>query len=130
MYIIVLLCFIVYMILYGIRDNFIQWFKSYLENCKQFVQNHTSKSNTETVTSGVPHGSILGPLLLILYINNLSNVTDVLFLIIFADDTSVYIEVENESVVISILNEGLHKVNSVVSGLAAEHFLNDDRHIY
>ena len=93
---------------YGIRGNLLQWFKSYLENRKQFVQIHTSKSNTETVTCGVPQGSILGPLLFILYINDLSNVTDALFPILFADDTSVYIEAENESMVISILNEELN----------------------
>ena len=89
----------------------VQWFKSYLENRKQFVQIHTSKSDTETVTCGVPQGSILDPLLFILYINDLSNVTDALFPILIADDTSVYIEPENESTVISILNEELNKMN-------------------
>ena len=97
---------------YGIRGNSLQWFKSYLANRQQFVQIHTSKSNTETVTCGVPQGSILGPLLFILYINDLSNVSDVLLPILFADDTSVYIEAENESLVISILNEELEKINT------------------
>ena len=97
---------------YGIRGNSLQWFKSYLANRQQFVQIHTSKSNTETVTCGVPQSSILGPLLFILYINDLSNVSDVLFPILFADDTSVYIEAENESLVISILNEELEKINT------------------
>ena len=97
---------------YGIRGNSLQWFKSYLANRQQFVHIHTSKSNTETVTCGVPQGSILGPLLFILYINDLSNVSDVLFPILFADDTSVYIEAEKESSVISILNEELQKINT------------------
>ena len=97
---------------YGIRGNSLQWFKSYQANRQQFVQIHTSKSNTETVTSGVPQGSILGPPFFILYINDSSNVSDVLFAILFADDTSVYIEAENESSVISILNEELKKINT------------------
>ena len=69
---------------------------------RQLVQSHTSKSNTKTVTCGVPQGSIFGSLLFILYVINLSNVSDVLFPILFADDTSVYIEAEHESSVISI----------------------------
>ena len=48
---------------YGIRGNSPQWFKSYLANRQQFVQLHTSKSNTKKFTCGVPQGSILGPLL-------------------------------------------------------------------
>ena len=46
-----------------------------------------------------------------LYINDLSNVTDALFQILFADDTSVYIEAKNESMVISILNDELANIN-------------------
>ena len=89
----------------------LQLFKSYLANRQQFVQIHTSKSNTEKVTCGVPQGSILGPLLFILCINDFSNVTDALFPIVFADDTSVYIEAKkNKSTVISTLNEELEKI--------------------
>ena len=89
----------------------LQLVKSYLANRQQFVQIHTSKSNNEKVTCGVPQGSILGPLLFILCINDFSNVTDALFPILFADDTSVYIEAKNESTVISTLNEELEKIN-------------------
>ena len=57
------------------------------------------------------HKVILGPLLFILYVNDLSNVTDALFPILFADDTSVYIEAENKPTVVSTLNEELKKIN-------------------
>ena len=114
---------------YGIRGNSLQWFKSYLVIYQQFVKIHKSKSNTETVTCGVPQGSILGPLLFILYINNLSNVSDVLFPILFADDISVYIEAENESSVISILNKELEKIytwlkaNKLTLNLDKSHYM-------
>ena len=96
---------------YGIRGHILQWFESYLKNRKQFVQIKNFKSQIKSPTCGVSQGSILGPLLFILYINDLANVSDVLFPILFADDTSVYIEVDKESDLIKTLNEELAKLN-------------------
>ena len=96
---------------YGIRGHILQWFESYLKNRKQFVQIKNIKSQIKSPTCGVPQGSILGPLLFILYINDLANVSDVLFPILFADDTSVYIEADKESDLIKTLNEELAKLN-------------------
>ena len=59
----------------------------------------------------MPQGSILGPLLFMLYIKYLANVLDVLFPILFADDTSVYTEADKESDLIKTLNEELAKLN-------------------
>ena len=79
---------------YGIRGEIYNWFKSYLSDRSQFVQYQNSKSGTKPITLGVPQGSILGPLLFILYINDFSNASKLLFSIlhVFADDTSVFIE--------------------------------------
>ena len=51
---------------YVVRGNILNWFKGYLSNRKQYVNCHGSNSEIETVSCGVPQGSILGPLLFIL----------------------------------------------------------------
>ena len=96
---------------YSIRSHILQRFESYLKNRKQFVHIKNFKSQIKTVTCGVPQGSILGSLFFILYINDLAKVLNVLFLILFADDTSVYLEADKESNLIKTFNEELVKLN-------------------
>ena len=68
-------------------------------------------SDKKTITHGVPQGSILGPLLFILYIHDFSRSSDILFSILFADDTSVFIEGTSYAKIInSILHTFLHPV--------------------
>jgi len=81
---------------YGIRGRALQWLKSYLENREQFVELDTCGSgkvfsNLETVNVGVPQGSVLGPLLFIIYINDILDLVKLGEKVMFVDDLSILI---------------------------------------
>ena len=78
----------------GCSDHVIKWFSSYLSNRRQCVILSGALSEWAPVYTGVPHGSILGPLLFLIFINDI--VKNINYSIrLFADDTSLYIIVEN-----------------------------------
>ena len=66
------------------------WLKGYLSNRNQFVNIDGCSSDLLGVIFGVPQGSILGPTLFILYINDICNVSNLVKFILFADDTNVF----------------------------------------
>ena len=74
---------------YGLKGNSLNWFKSYLSNRKQYVEYNNSHSSYANVSTGVPQGSILGPLLFIIYMNDIAKVTDKFHFVLYADDTSL-----------------------------------------
>ena len=75
---------------YGIRGNAYNWTSSYLNNRSQFVDIDGHSSGAHRVTCGVPQGSVLGPKLFILYINDMCNVSKLVKCILFADDTNIF----------------------------------------
>ena len=77
---------------YGVRGIENLWFKSYLSNRKQFVTINGINSDEKIVQHGVPQGSVLGPLLFLLYINDLHNAMKHSQTIHFADDTSLVLK--------------------------------------
>jgi retron-type reverse transcriptase len=76
---------------YGVRGVVLNWFASYLANRKQFVTIEKVPSKLAHIKCGVPQGSILGPILFIIYINDLIHVSANLKNIMFADDTNLFL---------------------------------------
>ena len=95
----------------GIRGNLYTWIKGYLTNRSQFVMYNNSKSKTKFITHGVPQGSILGPLFFIVFMNDFSRAPNILFSILFADDTTIIIEGQNYNNLILTLNTELNKLD-------------------
>ena len=75
---------------YGIRGVAYQWIRSYLSNRTQYVSYEGHKSELLPIQCGVPEGSILGPLLFTIYVNDMCNVSKLPKFILFADDTNIF----------------------------------------
>ena len=75
---------------YGVRRVPLIWFQSYLHNRQQFVKINQSTSDSKTITCGVPQGSALGPLLFLIYINDIFLDAPKVSFHLFADDTCIF----------------------------------------
>ena len=106
---------------YGIRGNANNLIKSYLSNRTQFTEIHGEKSDPLTIIYGVPQGSVLGPLLFLLYINDISNCSDLGLFILFADDTNIFVEGDSPE-------DAYQKGNKVLS-LVREYMVLNKLHI-
>ena len=82
--------------MYGIKHQELKWFSSYLDNRKQAVLCHNELSCFVDVTCGVPQGSVLGPFLFLLFINDISQFpTDGCLTNLYADDSMIYASGDN-----------------------------------
>ena len=96
---------------YGFRGIVLDWFKNY-KNRKPYVSLYSSESEQKDNVCGVPQGPISGPLLFILYVNDIINTSDVLDFNLFADDTTIlylHSNIENQ---INLVNEALSEVSN------------------
>ena len=96
---------------YGIRGNALDLIKSYLSNRTQYVSVLDENSDCLPVEWGVPQGSVLGPLLFIIYINDLCNVSNNGKLILFADDTNVFVAANTRKEAYNLANELISSIS-------------------
>jgi hypothetical protein len=96
---------------YGIRGIALEWFKSYLSNRTQYVYYNSCKSNVKDIRSGVPQGSILGPLLFILYVNDIGTTSSLLNFTMYADDTTLLYSDHDLATKIPTINNELQEVS-------------------
>ena len=96
---------------YGIRGIALDWFRSYLTDRNMYVDYKGITSKQHNINYGVPQGSVLGPLLFILYTNDLPSTLTVSKSILFADDTTIYYSHSNLNTLCTNLNKDLQILN-------------------
>ena len=91
---------------YGFRRGSLNLLNSYLSNRKQYVQFEGNKSCLSNIMTGVPQGTILGPVLFIIYTNDINKASYIIRLFIYDDDTTLCIKI-----ISSLINVELDKIN-------------------
>ena len=95
---------------YGVRGVAYNWIADYLNQRKQYVNFQNIASQKSVIKCGVPQGSILGPLLFLLYVNDIANVSEILLPLIFADDTNLFVQGKTITETSEIMNSEMVKV--------------------
>ena len=95
---------------YGVRGNFHNLIASYLTGRSQYVSYGGLESSLLKITCGIPQGSVLGPLLFIIFINDIVNVCDLAKYVLFADDLNLFLANRDRDQLYIDANEALYKI--------------------
>lgn len=115
---------------YGIRGNCYNLLESYLSNRNQLTQFLDAKSDIRSINFGVPQGSVLGPLLFLIYINDIVNATCNGKFVLFADDTTVFIVANTKVDVYQKANIVLEKISKYLRSNQLHINMNKCTYIY
>ena len=111
----------------GFSDKTIKWFHTYLTNRAIFVSLSTVFSEAGTINCGVPQGSILGPLLFLLYINDIPQALSNTHTYLYVDDISIFCQHKDVTEIENVLNKEFANVcNWFVDNKLSIHFGEDE----
>lgn len=114
---------------YGINGPAYQWISNYLTDRKQVININGTYSESNNLTCGVPQGSILGPTLFLIYVNDIYRVSQLLNFVLFADDTNLFKSGDNINALLKDMNSELTKVskwfksNQLTLNISKTHFM-------
>ena len=96
--------------IYGVRGKELTWFQSYLFNRQQFVSFQSTRSERQSIRCGVPQGSILGPLLFTIVINDITEQVKKCRILLYADDTVIFTSDKDSKKIEEMLNTEFNNV--------------------
>ena len=114
---------------YGVCGVALKLFKSYLSNRKQFTRIDDCVSLLDLIEWGVPQGSVLGPLLFLIFINDIPNASD-LGTWLFADDTALLSSASNLSLLETQMNHQIQKVQAwLLANKLSVHYVDKSKYM-